>query len=228
MKSEFDRLGLTFTRVSAVDASAFSDQDVRRFSERYPRSGSPTYVAVLLSHMKVWRLIADGDDEWAGVYEDDVHFAESVHAILNAPYTFPIGADVVRLETTLQSMRLGPRISADVPSPFVLVHDGAWGAAAYLLRKETARWLVAAPNRYHETPDWMLFHASSPVARGLTVFQADPAPCVQDQYLPIVGQRHAFAMATQPNRYRLLRDSLRRAVGPVYRRLRGRRIVRWG
>jgi glycosyl transferase family 25 len=231
VRQQFDRIDVGFTRVSAIDAREFSSEQVAYFRDLYCSENgfqsewSLGYIALFLSHRKTWEMIAKGETAWAAVFEDDVHLSSSLPLFLKSSGLFPNVADIIRIETTLQSMRLSPRPVAQMHGTRLFrVHDGAWGSAGYIIHKDIAQWLSVAPPRFHNSLDWMLFHKSCAVGRALTVFQVDPAPCVQDQYHPDKNARKYFSMETSSKKNRFV-NFAREAFGPAARLLRRRRRV---
>jgi glycosyl transferase family 25 len=202
MNDQFERLGILFTRVEAVDAKSMTDEQIARFrasfadAERHS-TWSPGGTGCLLSHKKARAEIAFVGDRYSTVFEDDAHLSDQIATLLKNPDWIPESADIVRLETTLQSMKLEPNPVSQIDRTKVFkVHSGAWGAAGYVIRHDIAEWLAHSPQRMSGQADWFLFHKDSPAAQALTVFQCDPAPCVQDQYHPGVSCRRNFDKVT--------------------------------
>lgn len=231
VRREFDRYGLEFVRVSAVDKILIADDELHERELTTGRPWSKSQMAVLRSHMAVWKLIAEGSHPSGAVFEDDVHFTPNIVKALDAVRPLPDEADLVRCETTLQSMRLErkPIFEADGLALHRTRH-GAWGAAAYILRRGTAERLLAAPEIQLAPIDWMLFHDSCAVARSLNVLQYVPAPSVQDQYHPNVRMRIAFSQETQgkPPLFEVTRNAAKAIAGPAVRLVFNKRIVPFG
>jgi glycosyl transferase family 25 len=233
MRNQLDNLGVAFKRIEAVDAKSMSNEQIAQFRaslvdvERHS-TWSPGGIGCFLSHKKTWAEIAAGDKEYAAVFEDDVHLSNRIAPLLRDSGWVPRPADIVRFETTLQSMKLEqvPIARLDQTEIFK-VHSGAWGAAGYVIRRDIAAWLACSPQRIAGQADWFLFHKESPVAQAMAIFQCDPAPCVQDQYHPDVPSRRNFDKVT-PDPSGLgyeLKSSIRRLFSPIARLVRGRRAV---
>jgi len=84
--SELKEAGLPFNRVQAVDAASLPPQvpEYDRISNarRYLAPLTPGEIACVLSHRKVWRLMADEPEQTAAVVlEDDARFAANIHEL---------------------------------------------------------------------------------------------------------------------------------------------------
>ncbi|WP_187969783.1 glycosyltransferase family 25 protein [Aquibium microcysteis] len=95
-------VGIRHTRISGIDYRDLDGETIRRAVDPAPplpfkRVLSPGEVACFLSHLKVWRLIADGTDELAFVFEDDVSFTAGASDALVAIEEGPRDWDMVRL-----------------------------------------------------------------------------------------------------------------------------------
>ena len=77
MTSEFARIGIEFERVAAVDAQSRSDLQETPM-QLNPLTQLPltnAEIACFLSHKACWAKIADGDDAYGVVFEDDIVFS---------------------------------------------------------------------------------------------------------------------------------------------------------
>jgi glycosyl transferase family 25 len=235
MRSQFQRLGHHFERVAAVDAKLMGAAELDAFrdargSDHRGHIWNPPQIGVFLSHIKTWRLIAAGSDPYAAIFEDDVHMSSAMAKLLTDSKWIPNTADIVRFETTGQSMRLArnPVACAEGINLFK-VHSGAWGTAGYAIRKDISEWLAHSPPRIHVPVDWMLFHHSSPIATAITVLQMDPALCVQDQYHPDPASALNFDCETlsMAGPQGGIAQTVRRTLSPLVRAVTGRRGVRF-
>jgi glycosyl transferase family 25 len=220
MNAEFQRVGVSFTRVPGVDGSGLSQEDLQAFAGRRPSERwTPGMIGCLLSHVAVWELIRDGDDSVAAVFEDDVHLADDIRTLLADDTWIPSDADLVRLEG-MGNMRLrhGRRIRACPQRRVQRALSDTWGTAGYIIRKATAAKLLELPAELHRSVDNLLFMPSvSPLARQLTTYQVAPSVCIQDQLLE-EGARLGFESIVQPGRQQLLRKPKKRQHVPFYRR----------
>jgi glycosyl transferase family 25 len=233
MDRQLKRLGITFQRVPAVDAGQMTTADVSEFNPSMVRGHHPhpwtlPQIAIFLSHRDAWTKIASTTDTHAAIFEDDVHLSDRIAPLMRDSGWIDRSMDIVRLETTLQSMKLGPTPVARVGDTGIFrVYSEAWGAAGYVVSRKVAEWLAASPREILEPVDWFLFHPRSALAPTLNVYQLDPAPCVQDQYCPAVGLKKNFEMVTRtsPKRFFGLEKTAKRMLSPVARKILGRRGV---
>lgn len=232
---QFARVGHRFTRVAAVDGKCLTEEQLegfRRSSRFHRRWANSSQFAVLLSHIRVWQQIARGEGKYAAVFEDDVHLSDAIGELLRDCRWIPEVADIIRFETTRQGMRLGrDEIHSVSGLRIYRVRSGAWGAAGYAISREIAAWLANIPPRFHMPVDYILFHKSSPISRFLTVFQFDPALCVQDLYHPdpaVKANFDSLGKELSSNETRAtsrLKTTLRSWLRPAFRSLTARRAV---
>lgn len=100
--AQLEALGTGFTRIAGIDYRDLDAETIKRAVDPAPalpfkRALSPGEVACFLSHVKVWRLIAQGPAEMAFVFEDDVAFAAGAREALIALENGPRDWDMVRL-----------------------------------------------------------------------------------------------------------------------------------
>jgi glycosyl transferase, family 25 len=236
MQGQFDRLGISFTRVAAVDAALLTEEEVSAFrasvaEAHRQHSWGAAQIGIFLSHKKVWARIASSTDRYAAIFEDDVHLSDRIAALLKNSDWIHESADIVRFETTIQGMRLARSpISQANEMRLFQVYSGAWGTAGYVIKREIAEWLACSPQRLYEPVDWFLFHPKSALAQVLRTFQLDPAPCVQDHYHPDVRSRKNLGRQTalQTGLVQDVKTASRRLLSPVVRTVTGRRGIPYG
>lgn len=183
----FAALGLTFTRIPAVDGAALPPEVRAAFIAARPRDGKRGWrdgqVGCFLSHADAWRRIAAGKVRWGLVLEDDLHVSDGLPGLLADLSWVPTDADVVRLESTGQFLSLGPPRSRIDDRAVRHIRSAAWGAGAYLLSRDAAARLVAsAPALQSPADDFLFNRVTSPIARDLMVYQVVPALAVQDKF----------------------------------------------
>lgn len=113
-EKEFAAHGIAFTRVSAVDHLDLTSDEIERVASK---ASSPDIkyninsgeIACYLSHINVWRKIAEGDSPMAFVFEDDVQFAPGIADILLKIETGPLDWDVLRLYSNKPKPIMHPR-----------------------------------------------------------------------------------------------------------------------
>lgn len=186
--STFQRLGMDFERVPAIDGRLFSEADYQVFMQTRPRHGKTWLrgqMGCFLSHLSVWERIAQGKERFCAVFEDDIHASDALKAILAEEHWISDDIDIIRLETSTNRLLLASRV--------VLRHAGreafevcstSWCAGAYIIHRRTARQLLSLPTKDHEPADVLLYNfEDSAIAGKLKILQFDPAPCTQDKHL---------------------------------------------
>ncbi len=212
MHRELARAGVEFERVAAADGAALPADIVEDFRRNRifakPDGWLPGEVGCFLSHFEAWRRIADREDAWAAVFEDDVHVSPDLGPLLASNSWIPAEADVVRLEAN-RSMRLsgGRPVEAAPGRRVYRARSGTPGAAGYILAKRAAVRLIETSPELHSIPDVFLFKPKiSPVAFALRRYQVVPAVCIQDEMLERGSARLKSQIKTRNTRGRGYRE----------------------
>ena len=192
-KSNFDRLGITFERTSAVDGRTFSEEDYQNFMQKRPRNYNREkhktwlrgQMGCFLSHYNVWKKIAEGRENYCAVFEDDIHVSDDLKHLLQSENWIPKNIDLVRLETSTNRVHLSSQpITTYKKRKLYAVKSTSWCAGAYIISRKAALRLVSLSEKYHEPADVMLYHFDeSVIARDLHILQFNPALCTQDKHL---------------------------------------------
>jgi glycosyl transferase family 25 len=192
-KSNFERLEIPFERISAIDGRTFSEQDYQEFMRSRPRdynrNQSKTWLrgqmGCFLSHFNAWKKIAESEDAFGAVFEDDIHISDDLKYILQTDNWIPENVDIIRLETSTNRVRLTPQPMLSYQKRNLYgVKSTSWCAGAYILSRKTAQKLVALAEKYHEPADVILYHfTESVIAKELNILQFNPALCTQDKHL---------------------------------------------
>lgn len=185
LKSTSD-LDLDVVRIPAIDGNLLPDTETAAWL-RY-QSGHydlvATEVGCFLSHRAVWGAVAGGENAWAFVAEDDIHFAVSASRFFSNPRWLPADADIVKAETFCNRVEVSgwPHSRVDGHSLRVLrSHHG--GSAGYFVSRPAAHKLVELTERVCDLADEVLFDPRLGVADKFRIYQIDPAICVQDFFL---------------------------------------------
>lgn len=184
MRAELGRVGVDFERIAAIDGAEMDADALAAFQQARPAKPGgwlPGEVGCFLSHFEAWRRVAEAEEPWAVVLEDDLRVSPDLPRLLASPDWIPADADAVRLEAN-RTMRLRrPRPIAVAPGRrlFTAV-SGTTGSGAYILSRSAARRLIQAPAEMQSSVDEFLFKPKmSAVARALRRYQVVPAVCVQ-------------------------------------------------
>lgn len=156
-------------------------------------------LGCLLSHFEIWRLIADGDEPFGAVFEDDVHIDPRLREFLNQP--LPAEADLVKLETVNLNVRVGRQPRATVSSVGLhTLRTLHTGAGAYVLSRRAARLLVDRLTTFDMPADHLLFELDHPASAGFVRYQCIPALAVQDCVLPDAEQKGGVLSSNMSDR----------------------------
>lgn len=236
-KRQFERLNIEFERIPAVDGRQVSEAVYTEFQRARPRNHKKGWLrgqmGCFLSHYAAWQIIANGDEPFGAVFEDDIYISDGLGIVLSSGAWIPEGVDIVRLEPSTNRIRLGQRkVLAREGRDYFQVLSTSWCAGAYLLSRSAARRLIEIRPEQHQPADIMLFSfEDSAVAPDLTILQCQPALCIQDKFLNpenqtfrsnIEGHKRKPGSGTALNHL-----SIQRIAGAIYRLFLNYKRVRY-
>lgn len=221
MARQLHTLDIAFTRIEAVDAQMLTEQEKAQFGAPSGKLWHDGQIGCFLSHQMAWRAAAISNDPFSLILEDDVHLSNSLPLFVSNPSWIPAEAAIVRIEDNGQWLRLGPMRHA-LDRRVAKVLGMSVCASAYIVRKETAQWLLAAGAEDYHAADLFLFDpGTSVIARALSVWQLSPALSIQDSFdyrrTGRIGLESNIESASKPRYPGLLR--MRREISS---RLRGK------
>jgi glycosyl transferase family 25 len=193
MEAQGSRMGLSFTRIDAVDAQGPEPDEPGNdlFAAGGPLGEIPRGdKSCTLSHIKAWKMFLGSGDSHAAILEDDVALSDDAAAVLKTADWIPAGVDVLKLE------HYGPMSQRVLLSDFTKVapgwetgfqiarmHSRHTGAAAYILTRRAAGLLVAA-TRIALPVDHLIFNPNnSPLFASLAPWQLLPAVARQQDFI---------------------------------------------
>lgn len=237
-RQRFGELGLAFERFTAVDGKSISEQDYAEFTSTRPRNGllwTKGKMGCFLSHYGVWQKIADSAENYAAVFEDDLHISADIKSFLLDDTWIPQGCDLVRLETSTNRVHLSKRLGQKNGRQIYKVDSTTWCAGGYILSKSAAQKLLEVPEKYHNAADhFMMSYEDSPVPATLLKVQVVPALCVQDKFAHAHSDRIRFPsmIMDDDNEYPSLAVRLRHAfrqspLQPLIKTLKGYKRVEY-
>lgn len=207
-------MDVTTVRVPAVDAKQLPEQEferLRRLSSGV-NSMSPAEMACLLSHRKAWALVAEGEDDWAFVAEDDIHFSADAASFLKSDRWIPAGVDLVKAETDLKRHELSFKTWGE-PFGHELrrLKSSHVGSGGYLVSRSAAVKLLAYTEHHCEPVDVILFSATEGLLHDLIALQLNPAICVQDVWIAPVASEGVLSSGIAEDRLQFHRNDPRSA-----------------
>ena len=178
---------IAYERVQAVDANSLSDElmDAVKKSHSHRRKFSSGDLACHLSHKKCWEIIAQGEDEYGCILEDDLHLSEDAAYFLSSNEWIPAHADVIKIETFAKTAICG--LKGTVP-----VHDHRlrrlighhFGTGGYIVSRNAAKRLLELYENCYDGMSFILFSHKYGSLTRFRVLQLEPAICIQDMRLP--------------------------------------------
>jgi GR25 family glycosyltransferase involved in LPS biosynthesis len=114
---------IPLVRVEAIDGTkkdALNNEYNKYISSDNDFNGNPRIIATIMSHIKTWELIANGDHEYGLVFEDDVLFREDGYFRRNfKDVKSPIVSKLSKLyQKTIEKELL--KMISKVESPFII------------------------------------------------------------------------------------------------------------
>ena len=189
MAAQFNRLGLAFLRVPAIDARTVNDGWLdKHFSGRGPLGDmSKGDKCCLISHQRAWAALLSSGDEYGVVLEDDVALDPTAAELLRSDKWIPRTVQLVKLEhfgPLGQRVLIGRCTLLDNGSRIAEMHSRHTGAAAYIVSRQAAQRLLTSDARWSVAVDHALFNPNvSSVARWLRPHQLLPVVARQTQAL---------------------------------------------
>lgn len=215
MEDQFSRLGLAATRIEAVTPDELSAEDLDRWCN--PARGrwhTPPELCCSLSHLKATRTLQASEHPYALVLEDDAVLSASLPRFLLAYDAESPPYDLVRIETSLERLRLKRGAGPDIGGVAICSsYSPTAGAAGYVVSRRAAGLASAGREMWLKPPDQVFFNPYEPLPRRLVVRQTDPGLCIQTYLLEATGLpdlpsdlvgRNARAVAEAPHFWRRL------------------------
>lgn len=136
-------------------------------------------VACTMSHEKAWRWFLGRKQPLALVLEDDLVLGDGLRTVLAPSVYANVDAELVKLETTYESVRVGRIRSTAGRFAVRQLLATHMGTGAYIISAEMARRVLADPRLHTMTVDSYFFSRRGPVIPSRGLLQVDPAPTVQ-------------------------------------------------
>lgn len=178
----FHQCGLEFERIPAVDGRALPQDKFKNLTSvrDWPFELTHTEVGCFLSHRKCLRLIAEGDDAYGAVFEDDIILSPNAALFLKDWSWIPAGADIVKIDTAEIKCLTGP-VSAELSADYRLAPllSKHYCAGGYIISKACAGRLYDLTEYATAPIDEIYFNPDCSVLQTLNVQQMIPAPVIQ-------------------------------------------------
>lgn len=185
MEDMAQKIGIQVSRVEAVDGKTLSRDE---FDSIHPEDGkmrrmTKSEVACFLSHRKVWSTIYQGKDDYAAVFEDDIHMSMRLgHLLTNTSWIGP-EMEIIKLDkATNKSVKLGPlaeHFDDFYIRPLKSLHVGT---GAYIISRKCAVHLFLQTEMINQPVDHFIFDNECSVGGSLSKWQINPAVCIHQQF----------------------------------------------
>lgn len=182
MYQQFEKAGLVFERVAAIDGKTLSDDEVAnvKLNLGWEQPLNRSELGCFLSHRKCLEQIVQSGEQFAAVFEDDVKFSGTAKQFFRSDTWIPSDADLIKLETH------GRKVLMDKP---VTVIAGEYSiarlrsqnilAAGYIISAKCAASLLARMDDAVAPMDHFLFTPACGFFNDLTIYQVSPVICDQ-------------------------------------------------
>lgn len=176
---QFKALNLIPTRVSAVDGKTLALQNENIYQRGLYRDLNNSEIACFLSHIKCWQMIVDNDDDYAFVFEDDVHLSSQLPEFIKAEF-WRGKVDLLSIEQFFPDVHAQPKpiLNNNAFSIYEVVHDNP-GTGGYLVSKKMAKILLEHSSPFYYLVDSYLFSPRRIITALYGSYQLNPALCTQ-------------------------------------------------
>ncbi|RBO94836.1 glycosyltransferase family 25 protein [Pseudochrobactrum asaccharolyticum] len=183
MQKQFDSIGIDFTRVPAVDGKLLSTEQltavidpIRRWEIPMPASE----IGCFLSHKKCIELIANGEDEYAAIFEDDVTLSANCSRFLNDTNWIPTGADIIKIDTNNTLVVLENFQTIDETGyELARLCTSHLCCGGYIVSRKAAALILSCMEKISVPVDNLIYDPQYELFHQLTIYQFVPALCMQ-------------------------------------------------
>lgn len=183
MGVEFGRLGLSFTRVAAVDGRLLSQEELNAVTapvRRWEIPMPPGEIGCFLSHKKCLEIIAQGEDAYAAVFEDDIVLSGQAQKILTGTDWIPADADLIKIETFNSVILLGESKKIQgTECKYARLLSKHLCTGGYIVSREAAKRMLQFMQLISIPVDNLMFDPEYEMFSSFNIYQIYPAICKQ-------------------------------------------------
>ena len=228
-REQLENVGVAVERIAAVNGKTISQPSVDRYRQLNLSHSplGPTEVAVFQSHRQAWKRVAEGQDPWGFVCEDDILIDPESGPLFADTGWMPRTADIVKAETAFYRIRLS-RLGTKRHGRFRMARllSNHLGSAGYFLRRQSAaRLLSMSETSTAAIDDWM-FDPDIGIVKQVKVYQLQPAICFQTQLADDQQSHPEFESVVREERDLLRLPDPPKARKTPWMRVR-REVERW-
>lgn len=224
-EEQFARIGITATRIPAVDGKNLPDGIRDRLTARAATHWrmSNGEIACSLSHISIWERMVNEEIPLAAILEDDVLLSPDIKQLLDDPSWIPVGVDCVKIDTStlrafhtdFQSTSIdGFRLSRPITD--------LRSTGAYIITRTRAAHLLRQAQVIGGPVDVQMFTVIDPAFINPDYRQLHPAVATQSldegdrSFLPDAGAESTINN-TETKTYKRLRFGPQKVVRELYR-----------
>lgn len=175
---------IDFIRVEGVLGNALTDNEIEQHyskninKTKYHTALTKGQIGCYFSHRKVWKLIAEGEADFAIILEDDFVLSGDLSKAISSIETLDFSWDLIKL-AAYQSRERAIAFQKAISDDFKLVVHAKpmSGGAATALTKEAAKKLLLATNKFGRPCDTDIQHFWE---TQVSVLSLMPFPVAQD------------------------------------------------
>lgn len=173
----FKNLNLSFIRVPAIDGLKLEEKFISevRKKQLWPDPLTRGEIACFLSHKAALTKVANGQDRFAAIFEDDVTLSDDAHYFLKNDEWIPQNAEIVKIETHGKKVWMGEGIDLKNGYCIAPLKSRHIMAAGYIISKEAAKKLCSMMGTITFPFDHFLFNPKCHVFEQFIMWQLDPA-----------------------------------------------------
>lgn len=232
MRSQFEKLGLSFVRLPAADGR---DAEVLRRSRRSRLSQlKPGEIGCFESHIRAWEELLSSDATAAIVMEDDVILAADFATVAEEAAR-QLDFDVIKLDFFSRRLRVEDKAHGTPGGRTAFRYlGGDWCTGAYIVSRSGAALLLRHAGGYMLPSDHYMYDTTSRIVYMARIFSIVPAVAAQTDtdvvdvpaFSSDIKDGGQHARSTWKGRAARLWMWLRGDAGPVNRFMRARRLAR--
>lgn len=183
MQLQFDSYNIQFTRVAAVDGRLLTSEqlaEVVASEQKWEIPLPASEIGCFLSHKKCLELIADGEDEYSAIFEDDVTFSKDISIFLNNTDWIPKHSDVIKIDTddilvALKDFNAIKNTEYELPK-LCSKHLCCGG---YIVSRNAAKRILTHMDKISVPVDNLIYDPKYKLFSKLKIHQVLPALCMQ-------------------------------------------------
>jgi glycosyl transferase, family 25 len=189
LAKRLEEMSIDYERVSAFNGRNKSKEDLNNYFFNHhqiylPHEQGGAQVGCFLSHFSVWERVANGDDDFSFIFEDDIYFSPDIKKFIDSDEWLPNKFDLIRLEVSTNRLLLSEvKKTSFYGRKIHQLNSTSWCAGAYVISKDCARRLISFQLDKFISADAFLFcFEISKIAKHLNLYQISPALAIQDKF----------------------------------------------